>query len=211
MKWHSFNFRISWQRDQAAKWWVDILILDCVVRPVVSDGMLHGELWRVHRRAANDSSGHEFTFDCFTTSDTAKGIDAAIQAGRTFSFLRSQGLLVEPNGYCMKEEARTVSSISLQTWPAGLREAWPLYINGVCRAFLQLVESQKTTVLDFPNIDAPDVDAQSIERSYQDLNRQLNDVWRDHGGDAFLHQMNAVFAYQPLWVGPKVHGLFLSF
>jgi hypothetical protein len=68
-KWYSFNFRMFWPQGQEPRWWVDILILDRIVRALVSDDALPVQLWRVHRRAVRGPSGHELTFDCFTASE----------------------------------------------------------------------------------------------------------------------------------------------
>jgi len=206
--WHSFSFKISWPESQEPRWWVDIAILDCIVRDVVSDGTLHVELWRVHRRAARDKNGHEFTFDCFTAPDTAKIVDATIKQDKAFSFLRTNELLEK---YYPGEGRAGMDEISEQTWPPELRKAWPFYINGVSLALLRLIEALKGSTHSFPDIKDADVTTEVIERSYQDLNRRLGDVWRDYGSSAFLHHMNAVFGYRPLVANPNVHGYLMSF
>jgi hypothetical protein len=210
-KWYSFNFRICRPPDQEPRWWIDILILDCIVRAVVSDETLSIGLWRVHRRAALDESGHEFTFDCFITEATANAVDDYVQRDAALSFLVTQQLLVKPNGYSMKERGGSLNSISRETWPAELQEAWPFYIHGVCRALLWMIEAIRRATPDCPDVRQPGVDADVVKRSYQGFGQRLGNEWRDYGHDAFLHHLNAVFAYQPLLVRSNVHGFLMSF
>ncbi len=203
-EWHSFNFQVLWPEGQAPKWWVDILILDGIVRPVLAQRGPSVGLWRIHRRAFRDAHGHELTFDCLTARDIAGTIDADIRENKAFHFLRANRLLEK---YSMRVAGPGVDAICDKTWPTELQAAWPSYINGVCVALLRLTEALKASYDTFPDINASQVDVAPIERSYQELDRQLAQIWQDYGHRAVLHHVNAIFAYQPV----MAHGLLISF
>jgi len=44
---------------------------------------------------------------------------------------------------------------------------------------------------------------QDIEAFYQQVNASLQTSWREEGGHAFLHHLNALFEYQPVIIYEK--------
>lgn len=49
--WNNFRFKIDWDVNQSPKWWIDIFIIDDIVRNVLLENRDEIELWRVHRMA----------------------------------------------------------------------------------------------------------------------------------------------------------------
>jgi len=91
-EWFSFKFNISWDRKQNPKTWIDVFIIDTIVREVIAQKKAEITPWRIHRRWANDEDGHELTFACRTN----KGIDAIksiINKSDYFKMLQDGNLL----------------------------------------------------------------------------------------------------------------------
>lgn len=123
MGWYTFNFKISWPEGEGVKWWVDIFIVDCIVREVLSDNASKISLWRIHRRAAGNDHGHEFTFECLTDGDTAKVIGDNIENNHMYRVLTQAGLIEK---YRPGDPTLQPDGLSDEKWPDELKKAWPV-------------------------------------------------------------------------------------
>lgn len=208
-KWYTFNFKVHWPENEEPKWWVDVFITDCIVRYVISDNRSKIRIWRIHRRAIRDPSGHKFKLDCFTEQKVAQSIEKAIRQNATYPILK--GLLCEDlrvDEGSSEPEALAVD----EPWPPELQKGWPQYIHGVSEMFLSLLEEVKSAIPNFPDPAAscrPDI--YQIAASYVQLNKKLGHIWQQYGSHAFIHHMNAVFAYVPVVTNPRLYGLVASF
>jgi hypothetical protein len=77
-----------------------------------------------------------------------------------------------------------------ETWPSAIQQAWPHYIHGVSRMWLQLIQEvagERThTSLD------------ETLQLYRNVNDQITALWREQGQHSFLHHLNAIFGYEPI-------------
>ncbi len=60
--WWYAKFRMDWPKDAEPLWHMDPLLAHRVIAPVLSRYSEEISLWRFHRRAAPDASGHQFSF-----------------------------------------------------------------------------------------------------------------------------------------------------
>lgn len=193
-KWYGFNFRITRPENEKPRTWIDIFIIDKIIREVICKKKVDIQLWRIHRRWKNDGSGHEFTLDCFTKEQTANSIEKLIRESEPFKILQENSLLADdlnkvPNGKNVHDIADDEST---RGWPLELKKAWPYYINGCCRMLLYLIEYlSKDKQIDGKNIS-------KIENCYTKINNELTSIWQNNGSHAFFHHINAIFGYEPV-------------
>lgn len=202
-RWYSFNFNISWDKIHEPKTWVDIFIIDTILREVILQNESKIDLWRIHRRCYPDASGHELTFDCFTNEETAKEIEEMINNSNYLGMLRKGGLLTKDKK--LKKVQKNTDSITAiindTGWQEQLKEPWLYYIKGCCEMFLRLIENIKN------GRNLP-IDIQDAEQFYTKVNNDLISVWQTFGCDSFFHHISAIFGYKPLRIQPQFWACF---
>lgn len=204
-KWHNFRLRIITLENQPPRWWVDIFIIDTIVRDVISEIGSAVSLWRVHRRVARDEAGHQLTLWCYTTDSIAKTIDKLVKQHKSFNILQDNNLL---RRYIHEQTGSKIEEASDGNWPKELQKSWPYYIKGVSEMLLDLIEQIR---LQSNSIDTQ-ADFALIESFYIDLNERLMLLWQQQGSHAFFHHINALFGYVPLVAKPRnISGILASF
>ena len=194
-RWYSFNFNISWDAQERPKTWVDIFIIDTIVREVILQKKSEILLWRIHRRWARDVHGHELTFDCFTNEEAASEVEKTIRDSHAFEVLHERGGLV--NGLkVIPGETDTRGLTYKENWPESLKKAWPYYINGCCEMFLHLIDALRGG----NNVPA---DISEAEQYYTRVNNELVQIWQHYGSDSFFHHVSGIFGYEPLYAQPR--------
>jgi len=202
-RWFHYRFRFQLAEGDIPRWWLDLAVLDLVVREVLTKWRAELALWRLHRRCnPSDEAGHQFTFLAYTQEHTANRIDLLIQDIRLVQNLESQGFLRE---YRLVREAaddiHLVEGTSDKNWPPEVQKAWPFYIMGVSEMLLDLVHQLKG------GTDTPELSQGlgELEVYYDHLAELMTGMWRQFGSHAYLHHLNALFGYQPLLVRPRTH------
>ncbi|MCJ7777060.1 MAG: hypothetical protein MUP16_01945 [Sedimentisphaerales bacterium] len=199
MEWYTFNFKISWPEGEGVKWWVDIFIVDCIVREVLSSNASKILLWRIHRRAYPDGIGHEFAFECQTDESTREIIKDKITKNSAYKILEQEHYIEK---FDLKEGTDLPDGVVTTGWLTELQNAWPYYIHGVCEMFLILIEQLRGKISDFQGVNCSNPDIKRIEVAYKNLHNELIKVWQQYGQSAFLHHLNAIFAYEPVYINP---------
>lgn len=203
--WRSHKLRLERSSDGRFRWWLDLLLLDTLVRDCIESRGTELTLWRIHRRATDDVAGHEFAFISYAPEDVHRALDVLIAGHAALRFLQNAGLLRE---LISSDDGSAIAATSAPTWPEPLKRAWPYYIDGVSRMALKLVDELRASPR--PALDA--FSAADCEAYYSKLMAQFNEVWHDWGSDAFLHHINAVFGYQPVVARPRsVDGMLAVF
>jgi hypothetical protein len=198
--WWYARFAIRWPEGKGPSWAVDPLLAHLVISPVLS---LHGNeiaLYRFHRRAARDETGHQFSFIFYATPETAREIFAMFQSNGSLMALKDRGVVVR-DAY---DDTSTITRPNLddtsdRSWSPAMQKAWPFFIMGVSETWLKLISEvagrtsgSKTSAT---------VDEQL--RFYEQLNASIDQIWKDEGQHAFLHHLNAIFGYEPLTIREK--------
>ncbi|MDR3570165.1 MAG: hypothetical protein P4L43_19235 [Syntrophobacteraceae bacterium] len=191
--WWYESFRIDWPRGKAPAWSMDLLIAHRVVKPVLK---LYGKdisLWRFHRRAARDKVGHQFSFIFYTTASHAREIYGAIESSPVLRQLKAKGLIAQ----VITDDTQKIGRPNIQDtsdpiWSLPLQKAWPYFIMGVSQTWLDLISQYANGARDKPRT------LSEMETFYQKIDQQVGTAWRNEGGHAFLHHLNALFGYGPL-------------
>lgn len=189
--WWGVRFRLAWPEDSEPAWHMDLLLADRVIRPALTTYRDAIGLWRVHRRAARDGAGHQFSFLFYARPRTAARLYREIRANATLDRLRARGR-VEAVGYDdLSNGAKPGREHGAdERWSPAMRRAWPAFIMGVSQAWLDLIAELGRDRRRPPG----------LESRYRAIAADLDRHWLDEGGHALLHHLNAVFGYRDVIV-----------
>lgn len=194
--WWRAKFRLHWPRETEPDFSYHLLIADQIVSPVIDQFRDKLILWRFHRRAARDDAGHQFTFLYYAKRQDSVLIQQAIRADPMISQLREGGVLdallftgAKRNG------SNLVEGTSDTMWPVEIQKSWPYFIMGVSQSWLDLIARERDG--------AGEVDQYSMVQLvdyYDQLNDRIVDKWGRFGRHAYLHHINAIFGYTPVYI-----------
>lgn len=197
--WWYARFRIDWPLEEEPRWYLDARIAREVVAPVLKSHQDQIELWRFHRRARRDPAGHQFSFIFYAAPATADKVFHALRESPLLAKLKADHLLIEDAYDRTTEITRPgLGDTSDPQWSEPLRQAWPWFIMGVSRTWLDLVDHFARQAEASGDASGADPDA-----CYREVERRLQELWRNEGDHAFLHHLNALFGYQPTTVYEK--------
>jgi hypothetical protein len=198
--WWAVRFQMNWPEDTPPSWYMDTLIAHRVVSPTLARYQERIDLWRFHRRASRDSAGHQFSFIFYTDVVSARLItDELRHDALVVSLIRSgsvRRMLSEDTQAISKSE---IADTSDPVWPPAVQQAWPYFIDGVSRSWLELVE--QTAQRSRPAVD--DSSVLVLQDSYRTIDKEVQEAWETQGRHAFLHHLNAIFGYAPVVVYEK--------
>jgi len=188
--WWYAAFRFEWPADSAPLWHRDVMVAHRIILPVLNRYRQQIKYWRVHRRAGRDDAGHSFSFIFYATPQTAQAIYSHIEADPDLMEWRQNGLITQVYFDDVSRISKPrIKDTSDPAWPGIIQQTWPLYIQGVSEMWLALVEK---LARDF----AQDTLA---EKPYRQVQHQLTMLWSHNARHAFLHHLNAIYAYEPFW------------
>lgn len=191
--WWYARFRMVWPENTQADWSVDTLIADRIVSPVLQRYRSRIQLWRFHRRAGHDQSGHQFSFIFYASPETAQQIYHDFGRDRLVDRLRGDGKLKRVVFDNTNEIGRpNQEDTSDKHWPMIIQKSWPHFIQGASRMWLELVQTLA--------LEAQQRHPEDLYAVYQDVQAGVNILWKKEGGHVFLHHLSALYAYQPVIV-----------
>ena len=173
------------------RWWIDLFLIDHLFRNILTKQRNKLQLWRFHRRAASDKAGHQLSFLCYTDCATAESIEQIIAEHHSVRILQNNGIL---NEYLSDEYDSRIEATSDGNWTSAIQKSWPYFIMGACETFVELLAHCRP--LDVLNEKLNTIS--EVEKFYSELHKTISDVWEDEGSHAFLHHLNAIFAYEPI-------------
>ena len=193
-KWHRINFKIKWDGNpKNVRWFIDLLIIDLLIRPTIENFRPKLEVWRFHRRANNDSSGHQLSFIFYTTSTTTKNV---------FDYLTSNRLKIIVDNYLevvrldLMAGKDNIEATSDDSWPIEIQRSWPYYIMGVCEMFIKLIKEVKENITN----QVKEGNKEELEDYYKEIEKKVDEIWLKHGCHAFIHHLSAIIGYKPVIV-----------
>ncbi len=196
--WWQARYRINWPPDSDPYWYVDLYIAHQIVAPVLTRYRSEIVLWRFHRRAVRDDSGHQFSFLFYTTAQTAGKIYTDLRSDRRVQLLKSGGKLLQDDyDDIVRRSKPQIEDTSDPGWTAPVRKSWPYFIMGVSRMWLQLISEIADQT---PAVPPP---ASRETEFYQQVQVSMTNLWQTEARHAFLHHLNALFAYEPIIVYEK--------
>jgi len=189
--WWSARFRIERPDGKPPRWHIGTLLAGEVIAPVFETHYRDILIWRVHRRAGNDDHGHVFSFIFYSTPAGAQRIYNDIAANPVLARLRQENKVSWVGFDDLHEITKpAIEDTSDSHWPALVQKTWPALIMGASRMWLDLVG-------ELADAHADEAD---LERRYEIVQQDLNDIWASQGQHAMLHHLSAIFAYQPLLI-----------
>lgn len=200
--WWYARFHIDWPEDAAPSWHMDLLIAHLIVRHSLERHQQDISLWRFHRRAARDMAGHRFSFIFFAPPAVAQLIYAELVTHPVFQDARASGRILDLECDDTNTPARpAIADTSDPKWSVPLRQAWPYYLMGASRMWLDLICRM---VSGDQGVEAVST-FMEIEERYTAVNASITALWENEGRHAFLHHLNALFGYEPLIIIEKRH------
>ncbi|MGD8559275.1 MAG: hypothetical protein PVF34_07815 [Gammaproteobacteria bacterium] len=198
--WWRVGFHRPYTADDDVMWHLDALLANEVFKPLIAEHHQAIALWRFHRRASDDSSGHKFSFIFYGSRHTAAVIFQAIDQDELVKTLLATQTIERLSFSDLDDEPDSaIEATSDDVWQIELQRAWPHFIMGVSRTWLELVaqfaERAKTD-----GVEAPQQDIGEQIAFYEKVHNRVNSVWEQQGGHAFLHHLNALFGYQELYI-----------
>lgn len=190
--WWYVRFRLTWPEEEEPLWWPDLLLADRVIGPVLDAEREAISLWRFHRRAARDEAGRQFSFIFRAMPATAGHINTLIAVNPWLARLQREGVVQTVVYDDSNHPQRSgMGDTSDKSWSPELRVAWPYFIMGVSRLWLELIREIRKKKEEQPT--------EPLAR-YAAIEKVLNALWQDEGAHALLHHLSAVFGYQELTV-----------
>lgn len=191
-QWWIVRVRMGWQDREQVAWHLDALLAEQVFAPVIRRLGPALPLWRFHRRAARDDTGHQLRFQIYADAAVAERVIAALRTSAMLDALMRAGYVKQvilptaPDG-------ASVGATSDPAWPEPIQASWPHFAMGVSRNWLSLIE-EVGAQLDAP----PRGDLSALVEHYRQVNAQVDALWQTHAQHAWLHHLNALFGYRPL-------------
>ena len=195
--WWAARFYMDWAEGAEPSWYMGALIAHQIVDPVLRHYRDEIQLWRFHRRAAHDASGHRFTFYFYTTPQTARLVIDYVRDNELLDQLTLSGTIIRTE-YSDPDINRhpRIEDTSDAKWTPALQKAWPYFIMGASQMWLDLIDWRIAE----RSFDGNTVTLEELQELYREVDAEVVNVWQNEGRHAFLHHLNAIFEYEPLWV-----------
>jgi hypothetical protein len=189
-RWWYMRFRLARAADEGVDSYLDALIADQILAPVIAQHQAELELWRFHRRWPDDATGHQFSFIVFARAPLVARLSARIKHDPILRRLETDGHLVEFRTDAVKPDRATDPAATSDTsWPPDVQREWPKFIMGASRMWLGLVQSA-----------AAKHGGLDLYERYQAVEVSLDELWFEEANHAFFHHLSALFGYQPVRV-----------
>ena len=189
-EWRYVRFRLQRTRDAGVNSYLDGLIADRILEPLIVRYADELSLWRFHRRWPDDATGHQFSFIFFTRPAVADALIARLERNPLLQRLKSDGDLVEFRvDQLTPDRASDPAATSDTAWPIEIQREWPKFIMGASSMWLGLVGTEADKRADL-----------ELHQRYQAVEGALDEMWFAHGNHAFFHHLSALFGYKPVRV-----------
>lgn len=209
--WWHLRFKIYWSgadnlnetetgesnEEESPSWYMGALIADQILAPIIKEQGNNLFLWRFHRRAGDDETGHQFSFIFYSKPEVADKVSEAVKANLLVDQLLESGLLVEvkyPDTSSIDKPL--ISDTADQRWPDEIKKTWPIFIMGASEMWLMMME----TLADAKPGNKEEMSVDELVRLYQEVEQELDTLWRNESRHAYFHHLNALFGYEHLLV-----------
>ena len=189
--WWYARFFIERPAGESPRWYIGTLIGGEIIAPVFERHFQDIQIWRVHRRAAMDDSGHVFSFIFYSSAAGAQRIYAELKKNPVLHRLRQEGLVTRVGFDDTSRISRPrLEDTSDRNWSLSVQHTWPALAMGASRMWLDLVGE----------VADRHVDQQDLVQRYIKIHEEINTIWAQQGQHAVLHHLSGIFAYQPLLI-----------
>jgi len=189
--WWAARFRIARPAGEQPHWHIGTLLGGEVIAPVFDRHFQDIMIWRIHRRAGDDSYGHVFSFIFYATPEGARRVYQDIAASTVLQQLRQTGEVTWVGFDDVSVIGKpAIGDTSDSHWDPAVQQTWPALAMGASRMWLDLVTLKAADHSE---------EADLVER-YRLVQNDINSLWANQGQHAMLHHLSAIFAYQPLLI-----------
>ena len=196
LSWWQLSFKLSWPSDETLDLSSNLMLAEQVLLPVLLEHEEQLHLWRFHRRAARDATGHQFSLIFFAGQETAEQIGRQVIENELTIWLQQASKVKETRLYSRSPaELGLVEETSDRGWPVEIQRSWPWFIMGASQSWLMQVQqiSQQIGLAESMRY------AELLEH-YRQVETRMNAQWRENGQHAYLHHLNALYGYEPVRV-----------
>lgn len=190
IEWRYARFRLKRDPDGEVNSYLDGLIADRILEPLI---VRYGDdlpLWRFHRRWPDDATGHQFSFIFFSRPVVADALIARLERDPWLQRLKSDGDLIEFRVDRLKPDRASDPAATSDTgWPPEVQREWPKFIMGASSMWLGLVRNEAEKYADL-----------DLHERYQAVEVALDELWYQRANHAFFHHLSALFGYKPVRV-----------
>jgi hypothetical protein len=194
--WWQVGFHRDMEENEDPAWYMDSLIAYEVIKPILDTHKQQIIVWRFHRRAAPDKSGHKFSFIFYSKRSVGESIYELVRENQFVQTLENENYIDRLSFADLNSVARlSMQDTSDKNWPIELQKAWPYFAQGVSQTWLSLIEqyAEQASQID-------DLDVVGQVEQFKMINGKIDKLWEQEGGHAFLHHLNALFGYQELYI-----------
>jgi hypothetical protein len=191
--WWFVRFRMD-RPDEETRWERDLLIAHQVASPLIGVHEGEIELWRFHRRSAEDKTGHQFSFLLFATARVAERINQVVLDDPLVRRMLAEGVIQDVITDAVDHNTHpNVGDTSDPKWSPVMQNTWPYYIMGVSRMWLAMIDqvSREGGL-------AADATLGEMLEHYAQVDDAINRIWQQEGYHALLHHLNAIYGYKAL-------------
>ena len=193
--WWSVRIQWDWPEDSDPAWHLDLFAAHQILLPILNSYQDDIILWRVHRRAGRDDSGHQFSFLFYASGQTAQSVYSDISNHFLIADAMAAGLVRQVRTKALSEGFQSyIEDTSDQAWSPAMQAGWPYYIYGVSRLWLHLVSRTANAVI----TDSAPISIDETIKVYRRVDDEIDDIWQTEGRHALLHHLNAIFGYEPI-------------
>ncbi|WP_455209992.1 hypothetical protein [Kaarinaea lacus] len=194
--WWYVRVKMNWPEGQPIAWYKDVLLAHKLFKPVLLNHAHDIQLWRFHRRAGRDNSGHRFSFIFYAREATAMAIFNDLAENSLVTKLITANsveklVLHEAN----KAPNSAIEATSDNKWSQPMQRAWPYFAMGVSQAWLSLIDQHIASMATNAESAFAEEDVEALLEFYQRIDEKLVATWETEGGHALLHHLNALFGY----------------
>lgn len=199
--WWQARFINRLEEGESPEWVSDLMVADLVIEPVLEKYSGSLALWRFHRRAVHDASGHVFSFVFYSDQQTAAQVFEMIGKSPALELMMQNDFIEEYDDHDLESEnGRTgLEDTSDGNWSPALQQVWPAYIMGASVLWLGLINQY------IEPIDITMTDFELLVEDYQAADAAITAIWRNEGQHAFLHHLNALFGYAPMLLNAETN------
>jgi hypothetical protein len=193
--WQRIRFFHHWPEGEDPAWHVDALVAHRVVGPALARHRDEIALWRFHRRANGDAAGHSLSFLAYAPASTNDALCTELRSDPLVRQLIQERVL---DKLVCSADGGEIDATSDPSWPLELQRTWPYFIMGVSETWLRLIDEYARAAEpgDPANLHG------ALQR-YREIEDRVSATWTDEGAHAFLHHLNGIFGYEPVYVYPR--------
>ncbi|WP_426416429.1 hypothetical protein [Aestuariirhabdus sp. LZHN29] len=191
--WRRILLQHQWDKEKTPDWSMDLLLAGELLGPGIDRYRDQLRYWRFHRRAGNDSTGHQLSLLLYTDQATASAIyQQVLDHPWTPELLATDLKRISHRGINHNSEP-AIADRSDPNWSPEMMRAWPAYITGVSELWLALIRDYRSQQ-PLPSALA------AARKRYAAIDKRLTDTWQEEGQHALLHHLSALFGYRPLLI-----------